>query len=259
MLYTCAGCRGGFVAFHLTCPDCGGWDTLHRAPAEPALPRACALAEIPPAPAVRLATHLPEVDRLLGGGFVPGSTILLVGPPGAGKSTLALEVLRSTRLRSLYVSAEETVVQLAERAERLGARSQEIFLLADPDIRKALPFAASAGARVVVIDSLQTVSMGRPGPPPGGPAQIRECLSLLRRAAQAGDLVLLLVGQVTKDDRLAGPRSVEHAADVVLRFGLPAPPGARTLAAVKNRFGAAPAECAFTIGGEGLRFAGGAQ
>jgi DNA repair protein RadA/Sms len=252
MRYACSVCRGEFFEFRVTCPCCGAWNTLRRWTAPRDGTSARSLPEIEVLPDVRRPSCLPELDLLLGGGFVPGSSTLLAGPPGAGKSTLAFEILRRMEGVSLYVSGEESVAQLKMRAERLGLRSPGVFLLFETCVERILPQAAQTGAAILVIDSVQTISSDRSGSLPGTPTQLRECVALLRRAAQECGTILILVGQVTKGGALAGPRTVEHAVDVVLRLEAGEKAGCRVLTAPKNRFGATEGACAFVLGPRGV-------
>jgi DNA repair protein RadA/Sms len=193
---------------------------------------------------------------MLGGGFVPGSALLLIGPPGAGKSTLVMQVLSAMGLPSLYVSGEESVQQLKLRAERLHINSPGIYLLFETNVNRIARLIGEArrlGA--VVIDSIQTVYTDASDALPGSLTQVRKCSYILRRLAQNRNLILMIVGQVTKDNRAAGPRILEHAVDVVLSIEVQeSPPYGRILVPLKNRFGSTQHRCRLTMGDAGIAF-----
>ena len=258
MPYVCAGCGRPFPEFRLSCPECGAWNAFDRQERgrQGAGGRPVALPEIGTLGIPRRKTAFPELDRLLGGGFVPGSTLLVVGPPGAGKSTLVMQVLRAMDLRALYVSGEESVEQLKLRAERLRINSPRIFLLFETGVNRIAHLVGAADRLgAVVIDSIQTVYTDGSEALPGSPTQIRKCAYILRRLAQARNVILMIVGQVTKDNRAAGPRLLEHAVDVVLSLDVGAdPPHTRSLRAVKNRFGSTLPRCELAMNRTGMAF-----
>lgn len=255
MRYRCTSCGSAYAVFQLCCPDCGDWNSLSRARDPRHDTHPLALREIAPCAAPRAATNVGAFDRLLGGGAVRGSSILLIGPPGAGKSTLALQILKKMKLASLYVSGEESVQQLKLRAERLRIRSRRLYLLFEARVERIVPQVSATGADVLVIDSLQTMYSERSGGLPGSAAQLRSCVSLLCRLAQERNAVLFIIGQVTKENRTAGPRSIEHAVDVVLAMEQdPAGRNRRFIAAVKNRFGPAASRCGLSMRTSGLAF-----
>jgi DNA repair protein RadA/Sms len=203
----------------------------------------------------RLPSGIDSFDALLGGGFVPGSSILLIGPPGAGKSTLLLQLLHGASLRALYVTGEESVRQMKIRVDRLEINSPNISLLFETEISRILSHVGSPPIEILVIDSIQTVYTINSGTLPGSTTQIRKCAYLLRRAAQQNQIVLILVGQVTKEARAAGPRLLEHAVDMVLYLGFDEEhPGLRVLQASKNRFGSTVTSCAARMTEAGLAF-----
>lgn len=193
---------------------------------------------------------------LLGGGFVPGSSLLLIGAPGTGKSTLILQVLGQMNLRSLYVCGEESASQLKFRADRLNINSPILFLLSETNVTKLPGHIRQVRARILVIDSIQTVYSDLSDSLPGSVTQMRKCSYLLRRMAQENDLILIMIGQVTKQMRAAGPKLLEHAVDVVL-FLEENKPGARTLSASKNRFGSTTPVCFLRMDDSGLVFSRG--
>jgi DNA repair protein RadA/Sms len=243
------------IAFRLCCPDCGAWNSIesqaNRVSAGDSRP--VALDEIGPIEWPRRMSNILQLDALLGNGFVPGSSLLLTGTPGAGKSTLVMQILAAMKVSSLYASGEESVQQLKIRANRLKISSPRILLLFETQVRKILAHTEICRPEILVIDSIQTVYTDSSDSAPGGPSQIRKCSYELRRAAQQQGFVLILVGQVTKGGRAAGPKLLEHAVDVVLT--LEAEEGRRRcLSASKNRFGSTGERCTLLMEEEGLVF-----
>jgi DNA repair protein RadA/Sms len=193
-----------------------------------------------------MKTHVDEFDTLLGGGFVVGSSLLLTGPPGAGKSTLLLQLLQSSGESSLYVSGEESVQQLKLRADRLHINSRAIAVMFESNVNIVISHVREAPPGLLVIDSIQTAYTDLSDSLPGTTAQIRKCTYLLRRLAQEKEMVLLVVGQVTKGMQAAGPKMLEHAVDSVLSIGMSdESPAVRCLSVAKNRFG--PAGCSLSL------------
>lgn len=184
-----------------------------------------------------LSTRLGELDRVLGGGLVPGSVTLLGGEPGVGKSTLLLQLLAHWPGRALYVSAEESAQQVRLRAERLHAVRDDLWLLAETTLGHVLSTIADLSPSLVVIDSIQTVVDPDTGSAPGSVVQVRTCAHRLVQEAKARDMAVILVGHVTKDGSLAGPRVLEHIVDTVLAFEGERHHALRLLRAVKHRFG----------------------
>ncbi|HMK38203.1 MAG TPA: ATPase domain-containing protein [Bacteroidota bacterium] len=204
------------------------------------------LPEVTASSVPRMMSHVRAIDGLLGGGIIRGSSLLLAGAPGAGKSTLLIQLLDLFAEKSLYVSGEESVQQLKLRADRLRISSGAISVVFETDVNSVISHVRKAPPRLLVIDSIQTVYSDRSGSMPGTPAQVRLCTHQLRRLAQEKEMVLLIVGQVTKAMQAAGPKLLEHAVDCVLSLLVDAEdPAARTLAVVKNRFG--PAGCALSL------------
>ena len=257
MPYRCSGCQHAFPLFHLSCPDCGAWNSFQNQSSRvsPEDPHPVALADMVSSPFPRIKSNFGPFDVLLGGGFVSGSSILLIGTPGAGKSTLVLQLLRKSKVKSLYVSGEESVQQLKLRADRLKINSPGIFLLFETNVSKIIPHVETCRPAILVIDSIQTLYSDASESIPGGPAQIRKCSYLLRRSAQEKEFILILVGQVTKGGRAAGPKLLEHAVDVVLSLEAPEGNGAeRELYLSKNRFGSTIPRCRLRMGVRGLEF-----
>ncbi len=257
MQYICAACKHVFQQFRLTCPECGGWKTIvPGTPAcDPGVNAPVPLPGISVEHVVRVTAGEVTVDRVLGGGFVPGSSLLLAGPPGAGKSTLLLQLLDSMRLPALYVSGEESVQQLKIRADRLKINAPYISLLFETHVENILAQLKRSPAGVLVLDSIQTVQTGTSSAIPGSPTQMRKCAYLLRREAQERDVVLIIVGQVNKQNRAAGPKLIEHALDVLLFLESDEQdPQRRILSTSKNRFGSTVPCCFMTMGECGFVF-----
>jgi len=203
----------------------------------------------------RLATGWLEVDRVLGGGLVTGSVVLLGGEPGVGKSTLLLQVASGLGGRGatvLVASAEESVQQIALRAERLGASAQGVELVSDDDVDAIVSLAEQLRPEVLVVDSIQTVGVGEIPSAPGGVSQVRESAARLIRLAKMSGTVVILVGHVTKEGGLAGPKTLEHMVDVVLYLEGDPDRGLRVLRSHKNRFGATHVSGMFDMRSDGL-------
>ena len=246
------------------CGECQQWGTVQDStqPAARVTP-----ASIPDSRAARSITeigaesvaHWPsgiaEFDRVLGGGVVPGAAILLSGEPGVGKSTLLLEVASraaASGQRVLYVSAEESVSQVRLRAERTGALQPSLFLAAETDLATILGQIDQVKPQLVIVDSVQTVSSGLTDGLAGGPSQVREVASTLIRVSKDRNLPVLLVGHVTKDGTIAGPRLLEHLVDVVLQFEGDRQTSLRFVRAHKNRFGPTDEVGCFEMTGDGI-------
>jgi DNA repair protein RadA/Sms len=264
-IHRCTECGAVTPKWTGRCPTCGGWNTLMEdvevVGARAAPSRASPAAKPVPITAIDgpAATPVPtgvaEFDRVLGGGLVPGSVTLLGGEPGAGKSTLLLDIAAhqaAVGRRALYVSAEEGAHQVRARAERLGALHPDLWLLAEtvlPDIVEAFD---TVRPDVVVVDSIQTVIDPELGAAPGSVVQVRECAHQLVQRARSHGTAVLLVGHVTKDGTLAGPRVLEHVVDTVLAFEGDRHHALRLLRAVKHRFGSTSELGVFEMTGSGL-------
>jgi DNA repair protein RadA/Sms len=255
--YRCSNCRRTHPAFHLACPDCGSWNSLFsaadRIAAEDPLP--VALPDVKDIVLPRTQTGIDPLDRLLGGGFVPGCSVLLIGTPGAGKSTLVLQLLRNIDAPSLYVTGEESVQQLKLRANRLAINSQKVFLLFETNVRKITGHIERLHPALLVIDSIQAMYTDLSGAAAGSTPQVRKCIYTLRRTAHQKGLILLVVGQVTKERGAAGPKLLEHAVDVVLYLEENEGGGnGRILRSSKNRFGSTLNRCLLSMTESGLLF-----
>jgi DNA repair protein RadA/Sms len=266
-VYCCTACGGQQPRWLGRCPDCGAWESLveESVGAEGALPTGLVgaagtakprpLGEIDPNATARVPTGIPEFDRVLGGGLVAGSVVLLGGEPGIGKSTLALQAatkIQATGARVLYVSGEESAEQLRLRADRLASFAPSLHVLTETCIESIAGPWAELEPDFVLIDSIQTMRTERIESAAGSVAQVRECAALLSTIAKRENTALLLVGHVTKDGQLAGPRVLEHLVDVVLAFEGDRAHTFRLLRAQKNRFGSTQEVGVFTMGAAGL-------
>lgn len=265
--YRCSECDHVAAKWVGRCPDCGTWGTVnevavltalggssvHRAvaPTSPAVP----ITSIDPGPTRHFHTGVAELDRVLGGGLVPGSVTLLAGDPGVGKSTLLLEVVHrwaETGRRALYLSGEESAGQIRLRAERTGCAHDEVFLAAESDLQTALGHIEEVRPSLVVIDSVQTMSTAEADGVTGGVTQVRAVTTALTMTAKTTGIAMILVGHVTKDGAIAGPRSLEHLVDVVLHFEGDRASALRMVRGVKNRFGAADEVGCFLLHDSGI-------
>ena len=247
--YRCSECGASSIRWVGRCPECQAWGTLDEvgapvaravAPGPVGVP-ARPIAEIDVTGAVARPTGVGELDRVLGGGLVPGAVVLLAGEPGVGKSTLLLEAANraaSPSSPTLIVSGEESAAQVRLRAERMGALSPHLYLAAETDLAALLGHVDAVRPGLLVVDSVQTFAHPGVEGSPGGVLQVREVAGALIRLAKERGLPVLLVGHVTKEGSVAGPRVLEHLVDVVLSFEGDRQSGLRLLRAVKNRFGA---------------------
>lgn len=260
-VYRCSDCGAASPRWAGRCGTCGEWNTLieevqSKPPASGAPATSpVSISEVPATGSTLIPTGLAELDRVIGGGLVPGSATLVGGEPGIGKSTLLLQVLAAAAARGkkgLLVCAEESLAQVRRRAERLGALSPGVWLVGETSLAGIQAAIAEIGPDLVVVDSIQTVWDGELDSAPGSIGQVRECARALVGLAKAGGPALLLVGHVTKDGALAGPRVLEHMVDTVLSFEGDRHHALRLLRAVKHRFGSTGELGLFEMCADGL-------
>ena len=263
--YACTECGGRSSKWQGQCPHCSAWNTLVETVATPAATRFHAVAgaagEVRQLSAVearvdpRSPTGLEEFDRVLGGGLVPGAVVLLGGDPGIGKSTLLLQAMAAIggAKHALYVTGEESAEQIAMRARRLGLVNAPVELQAEVQLEAIVAAIRLRQPEVVVIDSIQTVYTEALESAPGSVAQVRECAAQLTRLAKQSGVTVILVGHVTKEGAIAGPRVLEHIVDTVLYFEGDTHSSFRLVRAIKNRFGAANELGVFAMTERGLK------
>jgi len=256
--YQCRDCGTKTAQWAGRCDTCGAWNTIVMVAGAPPMAteaRAILLSEISCESVERWSSGLEELDRVLGGGVVPGSIILLGGDPGIGKSTVLIQSLArmSATLPALYVTGEESTAQVALRARRLGLKAPQLKLLAETNVEAIIAEARREKPRVLVIDSVQTVFVPSLAQAPGSVTQVREAAAAIVRFAKETNTALFLVGHVTKDGQLAGPRVLEHMVDAVLYFEGDSSSRYRLIRAIKNRFGAVNELGVFVMTEAGLR------
>ena len=263
--YACTECGGQSSKWQGQCPSCGVWNTLVETLAATPASRFQALAggasvvralsSVEASDNPRAPTGIEEFDRVLGGGLVPGGVILLGGDPGIGKSTLLLQAMAAIGVsrRALYVTGEESADQIALRAHRLGLVNAAVELLAEVQLEAIVGAIRTQRPDVVVIDSIQTVYTEALESAPGSVAQVRECAAQLTRLAKQTGVTIILVGHVTKEGAIAGPRVLEHIVDTVLYFEGDTHSSFRLVRAIKNRFGAANELGVFAMTERGLK------
>jgi DNA repair protein RadA/Sms len=259
--YVCSECGATALQWFGACPSCGAAGTLSETISERNISRgtrgvtvpSVSLADVQPRDQERIATGIGELDRALGGGLVAGQVALLGGDPGIGKSTLLLQALSTLSQPVLYVTGEESVEQVALRARRLGLDTAGVRIAAETQLERVLGALEAARPSIAVIDSIQTLWSETLQSAPGSVAQVRECAAQLTRFAKRGDTALFLVGHVTKEGAIAGPRVLEHIVDTVLYFEGDPHSAFRLVRAVKNRFGAVNELGVFAMTEKGLR------
>jgi len=264
-VYSCTECGAVSPKWQGQCPGCGQWNTLVESVAEKSVghrfeslaPTAKLqnLSEIEARETERIPTGIGEFDRALGGGLVPGGVVLIGGDPGIGKSTLLLQALAhlSAECPVLYVSGEESGEQVALRARRLGLDTRRLQLMAEINLERILATLQAEKPLVAVVDSIQTLWSDQLSSAPGSVAQVRECAAQLTRLAKQLGITIILVGHVTKDGALAGPRVLEHIVDTVLYFEGDTHSSFRLVRACKNRFGAVNELGVFAMTESGLK------
>ncbi len=261
--YVCQSCGSTSPKWQGQCPACREWNTLVEEPLSSHQPARTApvrdpvpITVVPTAAEPRLATGIGEFDRVLGGGLVPGSLVLIGGEPGAGKSTLLLgtsQRLAAGGQRVLYVSGEESVQQIKLRADRMQVDAPTLLLLAENDLDAILQTCERVKPDILIVDSIQTVYKSAVPSAPGSVGQVRECTAELLHVAKGQTITTLLVGHVTKEGQLAGPRVLEHIVDTVLYFEGDRQHAFRLLRATKNRFGSTNEIGVFEMRSDGLR------
>jgi DNA repair protein RadA/Sms len=264
LVYVCQNCGATASKWAGQCADCGEWNTMIES-AGAAAPRSASsargeirvqrLSDVEAESAARVSTGLAEMDRVLGGGVVPGAVILIGGDPGIGKSTLLLQVLAALqgRLSTLYVTGEESLSQVRLRAQRLDLPKLDLPVVSETALEAVLEALRRTKPGFAVIDSIQTVYSEALDSAPGSVSQLRECTAQLVRYAKTSDTTIVLVGHVTKEGAIAGPRVLEHMVDTVLYFEHDAGSRYRILRAVKNRFGAVNELGVFAMTDAGLK------
>ena len=260
VLYQCQSCGYASPKWLGKCPDCGGWNSFSEEQRVTGLKRQgtaepVALSEISASTGARYSTEIKELDRTLGGGVVMGSVVLIGGDPGIGKSTIILQSLKGlTKLgKVLYVSGEESPEQIKIRADRLNIASDEIILLPETSLEGIISVAQKINPKVIVIDSIQTIFSIELPSAPGSVGQIRECATKLMFMAKKNSIPLFIIGHVTKEGAIAGPKVLEHIVDTVLYFEGDKGNPFRILRAVKNRFGSTNEIGVFEMQGSGLK------
>lgn len=267
-VYVCSQCGQEMPKWVGRCPSCGAWNTFKEMTVRPAATsasravgalerreaRPVPLSEVAATEEPRQVTHDAELDRVLGGGIVPGSIILMGGEPGIGKSTLLLQtVLRMTDRRVLYVSGEESERQIKLRADRLSAASSDCLLLCETRLEHIFTHIKNVRPDLVVIDSIQTIAAEAIDASPGSVTQIRECATALLKYAKESGVPVVLIGHITKDGNIAGPKVLEHIVDAVLQFEGDRHYFYRILRSIKNRFGSTSEIGIYEMLASGLR------
>jgi len=259
--YVCAECGAHSVKWAGQCPDCAAWNTLSEmrlavAAAAPAGGAAATgLDDLQLDPEERYATGFSEFDRVLGGGLVPGAVVLLGGDPGVGKSTLLQQVSGQVPgdLPVLYATGEESMRQVSQRARRLGIEGGALQVLADTELENVLAEARRNESRILIIDSIQTMTAAELTSAPGSVGQLRECVGRIVQFAKRNEVSVFIIGHVTKEGAIAGPRVVEHMVDTVLYFENDPASRYTMIRSVKNRFGATGEMGVFAMTGSGFR------
>jgi len=271
IVYICSNCGFESAKWAGKCPDCGEWNTMeesvktavsaksaasgYSSSASTLLTRPLAISEIDTEDEHRYHTGLSELDRVLGGGLVKGSLVLISGDPGIGKSTILLQICEylGQKLRILYVSGEESARQIKLRAGRLGVSSPNLRILAETDVQLVVEHIRTEKPDIVMIDSIQTMNFTDLNSSPGSVTQVRECTNAIMRCSKSLDIPAILVGHVNKDGAIAGPKVLEHIVDAVLYFEGDRQMTYRILRAVKNRYGSTNEIGVFDMGEAGLR------
>ncbi len=260
--YRCSECGWETGKWVGRCGECQAWGSVSeaastpaRASATPVAAPAVPIGQVSVTESIARASGVPELDRVLGGGLVPGAAILLAGEPGVGKSTLLLEVAAQTArstTRTLYVTGEESASQVRLRADRTGGVHDELYLAAETDLGAVLTHIEQVRPSLLVVDSIQTIGAAGLEGVPGGVSQVKEVAAALIRVAKTRNITTVIVGHVTKDGSIAGPRVLEHLVDVVLHFEGDRNSRFRMVRAMKNRFGPVDEVGCFDLSAEGI-------
>lgn len=248
-VYVCNQCGCESPKWYGCCPDCGEWNTMEEAIRTPADEKKAGIArksvvaeridEISANDEIRFKTGMGELDRVLGGGIVKGSLVLLSGDPGIGKSTILLQICEflGKNLQILYVSGEESSRQIKLRANRLGVKTENLYIMSQTDTEAIIEYIKSAKPNLVIVDSIQTMAISEISSSPGSVTQVRESTNLFMHCAKGLGIPTIIVGHVNKDGNIAGPKVLEHIVDCVLYFEGERHLSYRILRAVKNRYG----------------------
>ena len=263
-VYVCQNCGAESSKWMGKCNACGQWNTYveQRIPKSPAASpyienkeyaRPAPLEEVPSAPVSRIDLKNGEFNRVLGGGIVPGSLVLIGGEPGIGKSTLALQVALKTDIKTLYVSGEESPQQIKLRADRLGSGKGNCQILAETSLQAIISQIEQEKPQLLIVDSIQTLYSEGIESAPGTISQVRDCAAQLLRVAKTRNIPVVLIGHITKDGSIAGPKVLEHIVDTVLQFEGDTHHIYRILRSIKNRFGSTSEIGVYEMTGEGLK------
>lgn len=261
-VYVCQNCGSQSAKWIGKCPACGEWNSyveelISAKPQGSVLPRGISepvlLSEVKFEEHRRISTQNTELDRVLGGGLVPGSLVLLAGAPGIGKSTLLLQVALQMPGKVLYVSGEESESQIKMRAQRIGEPSNELYLLSETGLSDTVRSIESMKPSLAIIDSIQTLYSSQVESAPGSVSQVRECTNELMKLAKQSGIPILLIGHITKEGSIAGPKVLEHMVDCVLQFEGDRHLSYRILRTHKNRFGSTSEIGIYEMRGDGLR------
>ena len=264
-VWYCTSCGNEYSKWMGRCPACGEWNTMVEKTLETGVTKARntaagsvrapqQLSDISSSAEQRISLGYPEVDRVLGGGIVPGSLVLIGGEPGIGKSTLSLQIpLACPDLETLYVTGEESARQVKMRADRLGGSAPHCHIFSETCIDDVLDQAAQLKPALMVVDSVQTMYTSAADSTPGSVSQVKEVASALLRFAKESGIAVILIGHITKDGYIAGPKVLEHIVDVVLQFEGENRGAYRILRSIKNRFGSTAELAVFEMTATGLR------
>ncbi len=262
-IYICSECGYQTAKWLGKCPSCNGWNTLQETILQDkkdiskkmsvsGIKKASNIKDIGTETEIRVKTGLSELDRVLGGGLVKGSLVLVGGDPGIGKSTLLLQICQSIGQKILYISGEESERQIKMRAERLMVNSEEVYVVSETDVDTIIEHIHTISPDIVIVDSIQTMNCEQIASAAGSVPQVREATNAFMHIAKSKNIAMFIVGHVTKDGAIAGPRVLEHMVDCVLYFEGDRQMSFRILRAVKNRFGSTNEIGVFEMKNEGL-------